>query len=830
MGISDFQKIQDLINKGYFQEALKLIEEIKNVQGFLGIFLIYSQKITALLGLARYHEALGVAKELMKLINRISISNEQVNAIIGYKVSAMQMLSTIYSMLGNHEEALNILKEIVSYPKLFTFQGFQIKIALAMEYASLGDFPKSIEILQEELSKTQDKTSQIEFLLALGDVYRYFIQDLNKSREFYYKAYNLSLYAGDEVKRKAFDSYVNLLSELGDKEQAKELLNDLLQESTSESEKAYILENLAFVDNENARMHLESALEIYRKLGLKREEANVLFKLSEVEENIEKSIELLKQAIAIVESLAMKQFSFLYRNKLALKLYIAKKYDEARSILNKLIEEKEISKYLLAFCYVGLATIDKEEGNYNNALDMLYKAEQILDEMRYELTWENRVDFSKTYSKVKREAVRFLLNIDIKQALKKSEEAKARSLIELVSLNKIPKPSNEEIFDLEEKLIEELNAAMKKNNPYIKEIHKRLEKIWSSLETNPKYKEYLSLRRGYVIDVNEVYNFIDDETAIIDYLILSDQLLVFIISKRDLDILKVSRNKSVIDNLFKKFKDFEKIKDIYTNEKLLREASNILISPIEEKIKKYKHLCISPDSVLWYVPFNALYFEEKELIESKTISYVPNLTLLKYCIERESKGDCLVIGGSPSNDLIYAVQESKEIAELLKTEVRNYTKKEIIEKMKSSKVISFSCHAFYSSKDYGLGSYIILPNGEYLTSKEILGTRLNSELVTLSACETAKLSYFEGGDIFGLLSSFLCAGAKSIVASLWKLNDHAAYLTMKEFYTCLTKGSSKAEALRSAQLVTRKEYPNPYYWSPLVLVGEYSSILYTDRK
>jgi|GEM_PF-2577297 Uncharacterized protein conserved in bacteria len=60
--------------------------------------------------------------------------------------------------------------------------------------------------------------------------------------------------------------------------------------------------------------------------------------------------------------------------------------------------------------------------------------------------------------------------------------------------------------------------------------------------------------------------------------------------------------------------------------------------------------------------------------------------------------------------------------------------------------------------------------------------------------------------------------------------DHAAYLTMKEFYIRLTKGSSKAEALRSAQLVTKKEYPNPYHWSPLVLVVEYSSILYTDRK
>jgi len=153
--------------------------------------------------------------------------------------------------------------------------------------------------------------------------------------------------------------------------------------------------------------------------------------------------------------------------------------------------------------------------------------------------------------------------------------------------------------------------------------------------------------------------------------------------------------------------------------------------------------------------------------------------------------------------------KNKKIAELLKTEVRNCTKKRDHKKMKNSKVISFSCHACYSSKDYGLASYIILPNGEYLTSKEILETKLNSELVTLSACETAKQSYFEGGDIFGLLSSFLCTGAKSIVASLWKLNDRVDYLTMKEFYIHLTQGSSKAEVLRSAQLNKKKNIKTP---------------------
>jgi CHAT domain-containing protein/flagellar biosynthesis regulator FlbT len=828
MDISKLQKIQELINKGYFEDALNLIDEINIVQDSLEGIVTYNMKIAALIGLARYNEALKIANELMQMIEKYE--KRELDIINTYKVLAIDNLYRIYSIIGEHEKALNILYEKIKYPKFDHLEEVYEKIDLAMEYSNLGDFSKSIDILQEELSKTQDKISKIELLLALGDIYRFFIQDLNKSREFYYKAYNLATDSENEIRIKVFKRYVDLLSEMGEREDANDYLNELLNSTVSELERAEVLEKLAFVNKENTKSYLIEALQIYRKLGIRYKEATILYELSNIEETIEKSIELLKEAISNVESIAMKQFSFMYKNALAYKLFLAKKFDEAKSILINLIEEKEISNFLLAYCYVGLATIDKYEGRYSGAVNWLNKAEQLLDQMRHALSMENRIQFSNTYATVKREAVRMLLDSDIKQAIKKAEEAKAKSLIESVSLSKIPKPSNEEIFDQEEKLIEDLNAAMKNNSPYIKEIYKKLEAIWSLLENKSKYEEYLTLRRGNVIDPNEIFNLIDKDTAIINYLILTDQLLVFIISKNNLEVIKILKNKSSIYNLFEKFKEFEKFKDIYINEKLIKEASDVLISPIEEKIKIYKHLCISPDLVLYYTPFHALYFKGKELIESKIISYIPNLTLLKYCKKRESKGDYLIIGGSPNNDLKYAPQESKEIADLFKTEVKNYSKKEIIEKMKSSKVISFSCHANYSSRDYGLASYILLPNGEYLTAKEILRTRLSAELVTLSACETAKLSYFEGGDILGLLGSFLYAGAKSVVASLWKLNDHAGYLAMKEFYFRLVQGINKAEALRLALLVTKKEYPNPYHWSPLILVGEYSSVLNTYRE
>ena len=97
-----------------------------------------------------------------------------------------------------------------------------------------------------------------------------------------------------------------------------------------------------------------------------------------------------------------------------------------------------------------------------------------------------------------------------------------------------------------------------------------------------------------------------------------------------------------------------------------------------------------------------------------------------------------------------------------------------------------------------------VPTGEdgVLTAEEIVGLDLrNTELVTLSACETGLGDVAAGEGVFGLQRAFHQAGARAVIASLWKVDDAATQALMVEFYQNLwQKKLGKLQALRVAQL------------------------------
>ena len=106
---------------------------------------------------------------------------------------------------------------------------------------------------------------------------------------------------------------------------------------------------------------------------------------------------------------------------------------------------------------------------------------------------------------------------------------------------------------------------------------------------------------------------------------------------------------------------------------------------------------------------------------------------------------------------------------------------------------------------------------------EIYNLDLQSELVVLSACETAAGKEMRGEGLMSLTHGFLYAGARRVVATLWRIDDRATAELMTHFYRgILREGLSPAAALRAAQqeLARDKRWSAPYYWAGFVLQGD----------
>jgi CHAT domain-containing protein len=111
----------------------------------------------------------------------------------------------------------------------------------------------------------------------------------------------------------------------------------------------------------------------------------------------------------------------------------------------------------------------------------------------------------------------------------------------------------------------------------------------------------------------------------------------------------------------------------------------------------------------------------------------------------------------------------------------------------------------------------------YLRLGDIYKLKLSADLVVLSSCDSALGKDLEAEGIIGLPRGFLYAGAKSVIASLWKVNDDATAALMSRLYARIKKGESPGLALRGAQLemLRDEQWSNPYYWAAFVLQGDY---------
>jgi tetratricopeptide (TPR) repeat protein len=286
-----------------------------------------------------------------------------------------------------------------------------------------------------------------------------------------------------------------------------------------------------------------------------------------------------------------------------------------------------------------------------------------------------------------------------------------------------------------------------------------------------------------------------------------------------------------------------------------------------------RRLIVIPDGILYRLPFEALRIpvgsSSKYLIEYGPISYCPSASALWLLKEAPNPGtwkkDLLAVGapeyapadgrggpgvrsrpllprspaGRPNIALPPLPFSQREVADIAK--LFPAPRADVLSGGSASesrlkrltladyRIIHFACHGTIDERYPHRSALVLsLPDAAeddgWLQTREIYGMSLTASLVVLSACQTAKGLLESAEGPMALTRPFFFAGARSLVASLWQINDEATVHFMREFYRNLVLGRSESDALRSAKLwMLGSSWNHPYYWASFVLQGDPSA-------
>lgn len=292
-------------------------------------------------------------------------------------------------------------------------------------------------------------------------------------------------------------------------------------------------------------------------------------------------------------------------------------------------------------------------------------------------------------------------------------------------------------------------------------------------------------------------------------------------------------------------------------EQVVKKWYEILIAPIENLLPQNgERLTIIPDAFLHDLPF-ALFQDPKGqyLFEKCTMLTVPSVeTLIRLDTldkinkpHRNTREICIVANGEANEDyrlpaLEGVKKEGEAVAKFFDKQAPEDTHASI-EKVKISLAeaehIHLACHGLANEKENQHSIFegaLVMADG-LLFAEDINKLVLNAELAILTACHSGKGKVYREGSV-GLPFALLAAGVSSVIATRWKIFDHATQKIISKFYhhylgkseeanpaRSMGKPFGQAEALREAMLFAKKEYPqSPKAWGAFFLVGLPGSI------
>ena len=203
---------------------------------------------------------------------------------------------------------------------------------------------------------------------------------------------------------------------------------------------------------------------------------------------------------------------------------------------------------------------------------------------------------------------------------------------------------------------------------------------------------------------------------------------------------------------------------------------------------------------------------------TENFRFVESLKSLPRLVASKIEGDSVAkIIGISNSTVFTGFSATRD--QVLSPEISNY------------KIIHFATHSLINEQRPELSGIVLSrydENGqrrnEFVRLQDIYGMDLSADLVVLSACDTGIGKDVKGEGLISLTNGFIQVGAKSVVSTLWKVDDDATLELMKNFYTALAKGGlTPSQALRDAQIKMRQSrlYNSPFYWAAFNLQGDF---------
>ena len=760
-------------------------------------------------------------------------------------------LGNAYHYLGNfhkaieyHERRLQIAKEVGNKAGEGHAYG-----GLGNAHHNLGDFHKAIEYHERHLqiAKTVgDKAGEGRAYGNLGNA-SHCLGDFHKAIEHHERDLKIAKEVGDKAgEGQAYGNLGNVYHSLGDFHKAIEYHECLLRITEEVGDK--FGEGRAYGNLGNAYYSLggfdkaieyhQRHLQIAKEVGDKAGEGQAYGNLGNPYHRLgrfHRAIEYHERSLQIAKEVGNKAGEGQAYGNLGNAYDFLGDFHKAIEYHQRHLQiaEELRDKFGIALSLNNLGNHFEDRGSFSSALDCFSSSWSKLNEIRAHLQFKDewKISYRDTYNNVYNSLWRLHLSQgEAHDALRVAEDGRAQALKDLM----------EENYGCEE-LYSRAHSSVKSSG--------------SSLRSIPSTTVFIALNKQEIIfwvmgedkEVTlrrrNVGDYVSEECARTFLSTLNHTALDEIGVRASIKIENRSLDESCEAGCMTERAPVSVSRPVSSKESL-RSFFNLIIAPVADLVQG-DDLILVPEGPLCLVPYAALINPKQEyLCESLRIRVVPSLTTLKLITDcpadfHKKKGALLV--GDPYVEevrykerkwceLPYAKKEVEMIGRILGTVPfigEKATKGEVLKQLSTVALVHIAAHG-----EMETGEILLAPNSAreshqpekkdfLLTMADVLEAKLRARLVVLSCCHSAR-GEIKAEGVVGIARAFLGAGARSVLVSLWGIDDEATFQFMEHFYKELVKRRRVSEALNQAMKCMREsgEFREVKHWAPFVLIGD----------